>query len=60
MANPESVRYPTFGSESNIDLARLLKSGPILLAKRVMMGAILRSYVNVNVPDFVKEGGGYT
>ena len=26
----------------------------------VYMGAILSLHVNVNVPDFFKEGGGYT
>ena len=26
----------------------------------MIMGAILSLHVNVNVPDFFKEGGGYT
>ena len=32
----------------------------ILFITRELEGAILSLHVNVNVPDFFKEGGGYT
>ena len=36
------------------------KGGDPLVGLSLIKGAILRSYVNVNVPDFFKDQGGYT
>ena len=54
-ARRRRIRITTFARNGSRQIFRVY-----LLTIGVILGAILSLHVNVNVPDFFKEGGGYT